>query len=255
MKFVDKSIVVTGAGNGMGKEITLRYLKEGANVVAVDLKSDSLNGLKDEVEKEHISGKLEIYAGDISKQEDAEGMIDYAVEKFGKLDVLVNNAGIGGRYEPIGELDNELWERIIAVNLTGTMYAMRKAVNVFLSQEERGNIVNIGSMAGLKGCRASSAYTASKHGVIGLTEHTAFMYLHEGIRVNAICPGAIKTDMSANHEQESAFGFQRVKAGMDPIVPYGTPKNIADAVMFITSEDATFITGASLVVDGGVSCN
>lgn len=255
MKFIDKSVVVTGAGNGMGKEITFRYLKEGANVVAVDLRNDSLEKLKDEVEKETFSGNLEIYTGDISKQEDAEGMIDYAVEKFGKLDILVNNAGIGGRYEPIGELDNDLWERIISVNLTGTMYAMRKAVNVFLSQEKAGNIVNIASMAGLKGCRASSAYTASKHGVIGLTEHTAFMYLHKGIRCNAICPGAIKTDMSANHEKESVFGFERVKAGMDTIVPYGTPKNIADAVMFITSDDASFITGASLVVDGGVSCN
>ncbi|MDO5154881.1 MAG: glucose 1-dehydrogenase [Eubacteriales bacterium] len=255
MKFVDKSIVVTGAGNGMGKEITLRYLKEGANVVAVDLKEDALNVLKEEVAKENFPGKLEIFVGDISKQENAEGMITYAVEQFGKLDILVNNAGIGGRYEPIGELDNDLWERIISVNLTGTMYAMRKAVNVMLEQEHGGNIVNIASMAGLKGCRASSAYTASKHGVIGLTEHTAFMYLHKGIRCNAICPGAIKTDMSANHEQESAFGFERVKAGMDPVVPYGTPKNIADAVLFITSDDASFITGASLTVDGGISCN
>lgn len=255
MRFLGKSIVVTGAGNGMGKEITLRYLKEGANVVAVDLRSDSLNVLKEEVQKEAFEGTLEIYTGDISKQDQAEGMIDYAIEKFGKLDILVNNAGVGGRYEPIGELENDLWEKIISVNLTGTMYAMRKAVNVFLQQESAGNIVNIASMAGLKGCRASSAYTASKHGVIGLTEHTAYMYLHKGIRVNAVCPGAIKTDMSANHEKESAFGFERVKAGMDPIVPYGTPKNIADAVLFVTSDEASFITGASLVVDGGISCN
>ena len=255
MRFEKKSVVVTGAGAGMGKEITLRYLAEGAYVTAVDYNEKTLKELEKEVSEKSYPGKLKTYVADISHREDAEGMIDYAVREFGSLDILVNNAGISGRCEPVGELEDELWDRVLAVNLTGTMYAMRKAVNVMLGQESRGNIVNIASVAGLKGCRASSAYTVSKHGVVALTEHTAYMYLHEGIRVNAICPGGIRTDMAANHTNESKYGYARVRGGMDPDFVFGEKKNIADAVLFISSEEASFINGANLVVDGGISCN
>lgn len=255
MRFEKKSVVVTGAGAGMGKEITLRYLAEGAYVTAADYNEVTLKELEKEVAEKSYPGKLKTYVADISSRKDVEGMIDYAVREFGSLDILVNNAGICGRNEPVGELEDELWDRVLAVNLTGTMYAMRKAVNVMLTQESCGNIVNIASVAGLKGCRASSAYTVSKHGVVALTEHTAYMYLHEGIRVNAICPGGIRTDMAANHTNESKFGFERVRGGMDPDFVFGEKKNIADAVLFISSEEASFINGANLVVDGGISCN
>ena len=154
MRFENKNIVVTGAAAGMGKEITSRYLAEGANVLAVDLKEEGLQALAEELAKKELPGTLKTYAGDISGKADAEGMIDEAVKEFGTLDILVNNAGISGRCEPVGELEDELWDRVLAVNLTGTMYAMRKAVQVMLTQESRGNIVNIASVAGLKGCRA-----------------------------------------------------------------------------------------------------
>lgn len=255
MRFEKKNIVVTGAAAGMGKEITSRYLAEGANVLAVDLKEEGLQALAEELAKKELPSTLKTYAGDISSKADAEGMIDEAVKEFGTLDILVNNAGISGRCEPVGELEDELWDRVLAVNLTGTMYAMRKAVQVMLTQESRGNIVNIASVAGLKGCRASSAYTVSKHGVVALTEHTAYMYLHEGIRVNAICPGGIRTSMAANHEKKSEFGYGRVRGGMDPQFVFGETKNIADAVLFVSGEEGSFINGASLVVDGGMSCN
>ncbi len=255
MRFENKSVVVTGAAAGMGKEITRRYLTEGAQVLAVDLSEEKLQDLVKEFAKIQLPGTLEIYKADISKVAEAEGMIDQAVNKFGKLDILVNNAGISGRCEPVGELEDELWDRVLAVNLTGTMYAMRKAVRVMLKQESKGNIVNIASVAGLKGCRASSAYTVSKHGVVALTEHTAYMYLHEGIRVNAICPGGIHTAMAADHENESEFGYGRVRAGMDPQFVFGETKNIADAVLFVSGDEGAFINGANIVVDGGMSCN
>lgn len=255
MRFENKSVVVTGAAAGMGKEITRRYLTEGAQVLAVDLSEEKLQDLAREFAQIQLPGTLEIYKADISKVAEAEGMIDQAVNKFGKLDILVNNAGISGRCEPVGELEDELWDRVLAVNLTGTMYAMRKAVRVMLKQEGKGNIVNIASVAGLKGCRASSAYTVSKHGVVALTEHTAYMYLHEGIRVNAICPGGIRTAMAADHENESEFGYGRVRAGMDPQFVFGETKNIADAVLFVSSDEGAFINGANIVVDGGMSCN
>lgn len=255
MRFENKSVVVTGAAAGMGKEITRRYLTEGAQVLAVDLSEEKLQDLVQEFAKIQLPGTLKIYKADISKVAEAEGMIDQAVNKFGKLDILVNNAGISGRCEPVGELEDELWDRVLAVNLTGTMYAMRKAVRVMLKQESKGNIVNIASVAGLKGCRASSAYTVSKHGVVALTEHTAYMYLHEGIRVNAICPGGIRTAMAADHENESEFGYGRVRAGMDPQFVFGETKNIADAVLFVSGDEGAFINGANIVVDGGMSCN
>ena len=255
MRFEKKSVLVTGAGNGMGKEITLRYLAEGAHVTAADYNVLRLRDLEAEVEAQSYPGQLKTYVADISKKEEAENLIDYAVQEWGSLDILVNNAGIAGRCEPVGELEDELWDRVLAVNLTGTMYMMRKAVNVMLAQESRGNIVNIASVAGLKGCRASSAYTVSKHGVVALTEHTAYMYLHEGIRVNAVCPGGIRTDMAADHTNESEFGYARVRGGMDPQFVFGEKKNIADAVLFVSSEDASFINGANIVVDGGMSCN
>ena len=153
MRFENKNIVVTGAAAGMGKEITSRYLAEGANVLAVDMKEEGLQALAEELAKKELPGTLKTYAGDISSKADAEGMIDEEVKEFGTLDILVNNAGISGRCEPVGELEDELWDRVLAVNLTGTMYAMRKAVQVMLTQESRGNIVNIASVAGLKGCR------------------------------------------------------------------------------------------------------
>lgn len=255
MRFDKKSVVVTGAAGGMGKEIVQHYLAEGAWVLAVDVRKERLEEYQNSLAEKAYPGRLEIYEGDISKLEDAEGMIDEAVKRFGKLDILVNNAGVSGRCEPVGELEDELWNRVLAINLTGTMYAMRKAVRVMLTQKEKGNIVNIASVAGLKGCRASSAYTVSKHGVMALTEHTAYMYLHEGIRVNAVCPGGIHTDMADDHTNESVFGYERVRGGMDPQFVFGETKNIADAVLFLSSEEASFVNGAALVVDGGMSCN
>lgn len=252
MRFEGKSVIVTGAAAGMGRQITLRYLAEGATVIAVDLNEDSLAALLSESASPE---RLITFAGDISLQETNEAMIDLAVSKCGKLDILVNNAGVGGCYEPIGELTNELWQKIMRVDLDGPMYAMRKAVQVMLNQEKKGTIINIASVAGIKSCRASVAYTAAKHALVGLSQHTAYMYLHEGIRCNVVCPGAIRTGMSGNHDGDSEFGFARVRDGMDPVLPFGIPDDIASTVLFLSSDEAKFINGATIVVDGGVSCN
>ncbi len=253
MKFDKKSVIVTGAGAGMGREITLAFLKENATVVAVDLKEEVLEDLKKEAAE--LPGTLLTCVGDISKEETSEKMAAAALEAAGRLDILVNNAGIGGHCEPVGETENEAWDRIIAVNLTGPMYAMRKAVQVMGAQENGGSIITIASVAGIRGCRACAAYTAAKHGLVGLCRHTAFTYMHEGIRSNIICPGAIRTNMSGDHGHDSEFGRERILAGMDPVIPMGHTEDIASAVLFLAGEEAKFINGATLVVDGGVSCN
>lgn len=284
-RFSGKSMVVTGAAAGMGKAITLAFLQEGAHVIAVDIDEKALlqlqkdyshtfqgtskkettskkeNNSKIEAsdfkgESHPVSGKLFPFAGDISQQETNEKMIDLAVQENGRIDVLVNNAGIAGKSEPITELKNEDWEKVLHVDLYGPMYAIRKAVTQMLKQPQGGSIITIASVAGLYGCRSSVEYTVAKHGLIGLCEHTAYTYMHQGIRSNIICPGAIHTSMSSStHTAESAFGKERIWSGMDPDVPIGSVEDIAQAVLYLASDEARFLNGTTLVVDGGITCN
>ena len=182
------------------------------------------------------------------------GMIDYAVKKCGKLDVLVNNAGIMDEFTPIGELTNELFNKVMAVNLNGPIYAMRKAVQVMLEQETKGNIVNIASIGGVCGARAGVAYTASKHAIVGATKNTAYMYAGK-IRCNVVCPGGVETEVMNSQTNISQFGVGRIMAGLDTSIPAGKVEDISTAVLYIASDDAKFMTGAEIVIDGGVSCN
>lgn len=221
MKFEGKSVVVTGASSGMGYEIALEFAKEGATVVAVARRAERLEELAKSAEG--LAGKILPYVGDISSQEVNEGMIALALKECGKLDVLVNNAGVLDEFKAIGELTNELWEKIMAVNLTGPMYAMRKAVQIMESQENGGNIVNIASIGGICGCRAGVAYTASKHALVGLTKNTAYMYVDKKIRCNVICPGGVETEVM-NGQQVSQMGLGRVLAGLDRAIPQGKTK-------------------------------
>lgn len=256
-EFIGKSVVVTGAGAGMGKQITLDFLKQGATVVAVEINEEALNKFKEELTIDYdkeLAHRFIPFIGDVSKQETNEKMIAKAIEVTGKIDILVNNAGIAGRSEPITETKNEDWERIIAVDLTGPMYAIREAVKKMLEQSAGGNIVTIASVAGLKSGRSSVAYTVAKHGLVGLCEHTAWTYLHKGIRCNMVCPGVIKTSMSSTFNEESPFGVERIRAALDPQVVRGDVTDISRTVLFLASDEAKFINGASIVVDGGLSC-
>ena len=254
LEFAGKSVVITGAAAGMGKAITLNFLKKGATVVAVDLNQKALDELEKSLSLE-IQKKFIPFAGDVSKQEVNEAMIEKAVQATGEINVLVNNAGIAGHSEPISETTNEDWNRILDVNLNGLMYAIRAAVGQMLKQNKGGNIVTIASVAGIKGCRSSVAYSVAKHGLVGLCEHTAYAYMHQGIRSNIVCPGAIRTGMTSNPELESEFGRARIMSGMDSQFVFGETSDIAEAVLYLASERASFINGAKLVVDGGISCN
>lgn len=253
MRFENKSVVVTGASSGMGWEIALDFAKEGATVVAVARRQDRL----DELVKAsaNLPGKILAYVGDVSSKEVNEGMIDFAVKECGKLDILVNNAGIMDEFKPITEVTDELWSRILRVNLDGPMYAMRKAVTVMTQQETGGNIVNVASIGGLDGCRAGVAYTASKHALIGMTKNTAFMFANQNIRCNVVCPGGVATEVMSSQTDISQFGISRVMSSMDRSIRTGTSSEISAAVLFVASEQASFVNGAAFVVDGGVSCN
>ncbi|MCI7156013.1 MAG: SDR family oxidoreductase [Solobacterium sp.] len=252
MRFEGKCVVVTGASSGMGRKIALDFAKEGATVIAVARRLERLEEIAKEAEG--FAGKILPYQGDISLEEVNNGMIDYAVKKCGKLDVLVNNAGIMDEFTPIGELTNELFNKVMAVNLNGPIYAMRKAVQVMLEQETKGNIVNIASIGGVCGARAGVAYTASKHAIVGATKNTAYMYAGK-IRCNVVCPGGVETEVMNSQTNISQFGVGRIMAGLDTSIPAGKVEDISTAVLYIASDDAKFMTGAEIVIDGGVSCN
>ena len=256
-EFKGKSVIVTGAGAGMGKAITQGFLENGATVIGVDIKEEALSAFKDELKTndEQMAQRFIPLTGDISKEETNEAMIKKAVIETDKIDILVNNAGVAGYSEPVTETTNEDWNRILRVNLDGPMYAIRAAVRQMLKQKNGGSIVTIASVAGIKGCRSCAAYSAAKHGLVGLCEHTAYTYMHQGIRSNIVCPGAIRTGMTSNPELENSFGRERIMSGMDSQFVFGETTDIKEAVLFLASERAKFINGATLVVDGGISCN
>lgn len=253
MRFEGKCVVVTGASSGMGRQIALDFAKEGATVVAVARRKERLDEIA--AEAENFAGKILPYQGDVSSEDVCNGMIDFAVAECGKLDILVNNAGIMDEFTPIGELSNELYERVMSVNLNGPLYAMRKAIQVMLEKETKGNIINVASIGGVRGCRAGVAYTASKHAIVGASKNTAYMYAPYGIRCNVICPGGVETEVMNSQTNISQFGMGRIMAGLDTAIPQGQPADISSAVLYVASDDACFMTGAEVVIDGGVSCN
>lgn len=253
MRFKDKVVVVTGASSGMGRAISQAFAKEGATVVAVARRKERLEELAESCKDE--AGRIIPFPGDVSLKEVNEAMIDLAVKEGGAIDILVNNAGIVDEFMPVGEVSDELWKRVMTLNVDGPMYACRKAIQYMVEQENGGNIINIASIGGLHGCRAGVAYTASKYALVGLTQNTAFMYAKKNIRCNAVCPGGVETEVGVNLKTPSALGMERIMGGLDATMRQGTANEIADVVLFLAGSEASFINGAAIPVDGGVSCN
>ena len=246
MKLKDKITIVTGASSGMGKEIARLYLAEGAVVYGIDLNKERL----DVATKEFSNADFQPLVADISHVEVVENILEQIIKSAGRIDVLVNNAGIMDDMLPVGEVSDQLWNKVLAVNLNGPMYLTRKAVKQMLEQGG-GNIINIASIGGLYGSRAGAAYTVSKHGLIGLTKNTAFMYALKGIRCNAICPGAVATNIGETMRSPSQFGLERAMSGMVTNPKTGEAVDIASIALFLASEDSKMINGATLVADFG----
>ena len=207
MRLAGKSVVVTGASAGMGEAIVQRFAAEGANIIAVARRMERLQALADSLKD--APGKVIPYAGDMSDPQTAVGMINKAVAEFGRLDVLVNNAGIMDDNTAVGDVSDEMLEKLFQVNTYGPIYAMRKAVQVFLAQDdEQGNIINVCSV-GASHQTAGIAYCASKAALLSATRNTAFMYLEKGIRCNGISPGGVLTDIPLVMPPSDPFGFER----------------------------------------------
>jgi len=248
MKLENKVAVVTGAGSGMGKEIATLFATEGAKVILCDMNRESV----DKVVAEIVSagGTASALTADVTKEEDIQNMIDTAVTTYGTLDVLVNNAGIMDNFLPAMEVTDELWEKVFAVNVTGPMRAIRKALPIFV-EKHAGTIVNIASAGGLLGSRAGASYTASKHAVVGLTKNVGFQYANLGVRCNAIAPGAVNTNIGTTIYSPSEFGMERAMAGMNLNPRVGEPTEIAKIALFLACDDSSFVNGTVITADAG----
>lgn len=248
MKLNGKVAVVTGAASGMGKAIAERYAEEGAKVVLADINREGAERVADGIRAK--GGVAQALKVDVTKAAEIELMIDTALQTYGKLDILVNNAGIMDGMEPVGEVNDEKWDLLFDVNVKSVMRAMRKAIPIFL---EKGNgvIINIASTGGLNGAHAGAAYTASKHAVVGLTKNTGFMYAEKGIRVNAIAPGGVKTNIGSIIKNVSPFGASRTQIPQDVMPTMGEAEEIAAVALFLASDEASLINGTVIVADGG----
>jgi NAD(P)-dependent dehydrogenase (short-subunit alcohol dehydrogenase family) len=247
-RIADRTAIVTGAANGIGLGIAWRFAAEGARLLLVDRQGERLA----EVERElrGTGAEVKAIAVDLASPEAPATVIEACRAAFGRLDILVNNAGIGGS-RPVGELEEDEWRRMIDVNLTAVFRLSKEALSL-LSREGTGRIVNMTSVFGLVGFRGSSNYAASKAGLIALTRSMAIDYAKDGITVNAIAPGLILTEMSKRNLDTKPW-FRQVMYDATPIRRMGTPEDIAGAALFLASDDASFVTGHVLTVDGGWS--
>lgn len=242
--FEGKVALVTGASGGIGRASALAFAASGAQVLVADV--NDVGGAETVAMITRAGGHAVSHNCDVSQSDQVKAMVARAVSKFGRLDFALNNAGINSVLA--NEYDDDVWERSIGINLTGVMMCIREEAEVMLRQGG-GAIVNTASINGLVGNATQPAYTAGKHGVVGLTRHAALKWARSGIRVNCVCPGVIETPMT-----NSVAANPQIKAIMENMTPMGRmgqPEEIAAAVMWLCSDLASFVTGHPLVVDGG----
>ena len=248
MLLQDKVVIITGAAQGIGKATVQLFITHGAKVVVSDIQIEKAESTVKEITQngdEAFAIKV-----DITSEADIEQLFAKTVETYGKVDIVVNNAGFMDDFSPVGDIDTYYWSKILTINLTGTMQMCRAAVQAFLPQKQ-GVIINLASAAGVSGTRAGVAYTAAKHGIIGLTKNTAFMYADKGIRCNALAPGGVNTEMGTVFNNPNALGQQKVVSGATNAPKLAEPEDIANAILLLASEQASFINGAVVPVDAG----
>lgn len=244
-RFKNKSVIVTGGGSGIGRATAIAFAREGADVLVADIREDRALETAEFIKK--TSDKVQAYKVDVSDATQVEGMFDNAVSHFGKVDVFFSNAAVIDKGASCSEISDQLWHKIIEVNLSGSFYGARAALP-HLSRT-KGNIVMTASVASLGGMAGGAAYTASKYGVAGLVNQLACEAAAAGIRVNAVAPGGVRTNIF--DEMENVSEMEEMVKAVTPLGRFAEPEEIAEPVLFLASDAASFITGTVLRVDGG----
>ncbi|MFG3441106.1 glucose 1-dehydrogenase [Nonomuraea sp. NPDC047897] len=247
-----KATLITGAGSGIGAATAMVFARHGAKVVVADI--DEEGGRRTAAEVQAAGGEAAFVWVDVRQADAVKDMVDFTVERYGRLDCAVNNAGVDtagdGRLHEVGE---EAWDASITVNLKGVWWCMKHELARMVEQGS-GSIVNVASVAGLVGIEAPfvSAYVAAKHGVVGLTKAAALEYATSGIRVNAVCPGAVRTQMVDDLIQQGIMTLEQT-AAYHPVGRYANPPEIGEAIAWLSSDAASFVTGLPMAVDGAMT--
>ena len=247
-RFKGKTVIVTGAGSGIGRASAILFAAEGGRTVVVDRNEADARETAKRIQA--AGGEATAVACDVSVEAQCKAMVAAAVKAYGRLDIAFNNAGVGASGFAVGEEEEVAWDRIIDVNLKGVYLCMKHEIAAML-KTGGGAIVNTASVAGLIGEKGIASYSASKHGVVGLTRTTALDYIGQNIRINAICPGATRTQILADWFQDP-----KVEAAIlsrHPIGRIAEPEEIGRVALFLASDDASFVVGQAIAVDGGLT--
>jgi len=247
-KLENKTVFITGGSSGIGLACAIAAAKEGANIAIADLKSETSDNAMLEIKKENQ--KAIFIECDVSVFAQVQAAIQKVVSTFGSLDIALNNAGIGGEANKVGDMTEQAWLKVIGVNLNGVFNCMKHELTQMVKQK-KGVIVNMASILSKVGFSSSSHYVAAKHGVIGLTQTAAMEYATEGIRINAICPGFIETPLLTNAGITEDSDIQKYIVGLHPMKRFGKSEEVASGFIFLASDDSSFVTGAALDIDGG----
>jgi len=248
----DRVALVTGGGNGIGRAACLEFARAGARVAAVDI--DLAAAEKTAADIRALGRPALAVQADVSQSAQVRGYVQQTLDQFGRIDCFFNNAGTEGRAAPLAEYDEAVWDRVISVNLKGVFLGLRHVLPVMLAQQ-RGAIVNTASVAGTVGAPTLAAYSASKHGIIGLTRTAAGEVGKQGVRVNAICPGPINTRMVRSLAEminpQDPDSVAKFNVSRNPMGRYGEPEEVARIVVFLCSDASDYVNGVAWLIDGG----
>jgi len=249
-RLAGKTAVITGGASGMGRSTALRFLAEGANVVVADFNQATGATLMQETEALGFAGRIVFIATDVALENDVEAALVLAVDTFGQLDIVFNNAGVGGAIGPLTETTTASWDYTMDVLAKGVFLGIKHAARIMRSQGTGGSIINTASIAALSGDAGPLVYSAAKAAVVSMTKSAAVELAQDRIRVNAICPGFIATPLADGGKPEK---IREIFSRSQPWPEYGRGDHIAGAALFFASDDSIFVTGDALVVDGGLT--